>query len=140
MCSCSTAADLEIAPLIHLVWGLFPQMSQPSGSFFTDHIEQRLCGLLSIFGGCIIPFFHFLASFSLVLSLSACVLLWLFFYAGVPEKPEINGFTKPAMEGDQITLTCVTSGSKPAADIRWFRNEKEIKGREAWMSPIYVQS
>ncbi|XP_072515002.1 cell adhesion molecule 2a isoform X2 [Salminus brasiliensis] len=47
---------------------------------------------------------------------------------GVPEKPEINGFTKPAMEGDQITLTCVTSGSKPAADIRWFRNEKEVKG------------
>ncbi|XP_062870085.1 cell adhesion molecule 2a isoform X2 [Trichomycterus rosablanca] len=47
---------------------------------------------------------------------------------GVPEKPEINGFTKPAMEGDQITLTCVTSGSKPAADIRWYRNEKEIKG------------
>ncbi|KAF5904839.1 cell adhesion molecule 2-like isoform X1, partial [Clarias magur] len=49
---------------------------------------------------------------------------------GVPEKPEINGFTKPAMEGDQITLTCVTSGSKPAADIRWFRNEKEIKGEK----------
>ncbi|XP_076876681.1 cell adhesion molecule 2-like isoform X2 [Brachyhypopomus gauderio] len=47
---------------------------------------------------------------------------------GVPEKPKINGFTKPAMEGDQITLTCVTSGSKPAADIRWYRNEKEIKG------------
>ncbi|KAF7701264.1 cell adhesion molecule 2a isoform X1 [Silurus meridionalis] len=47
---------------------------------------------------------------------------------GVPEKPEINGFMKPAMEGDKITLTCVTSGSKPAADIRWFRNEKEIKG------------
>ncbi|XP_015197505.1 cell adhesion molecule 2 isoform X4 [Lepisosteus oculatus] len=47
---------------------------------------------------------------------------------GVPEKPQIGGFTKPAMEGDQITLTCMTSGSKPAADIRWFRNEKEIKG------------
>ncbi|XP_065146748.1 cell adhesion molecule 2a isoform X3 [Paramisgurnus dabryanus] len=47
---------------------------------------------------------------------------------GVPKKPEINGFTKPAMEGDFITLTCVTSGSKPAADVRWFRNEKEIKG------------
>nr|XP_023682007.1 cell adhesion molecule 2 isoform X2 [Paramormyrops kingsleyae] len=46
----------------------------------------------------------------------------------VPEKPEIAGFTKPAKEGDQITLTCVTSGSKPAADIRWFRNEKEIQG------------
>ncbi|KAG7484476.1 hypothetical protein MATL_G00049710 [Megalops atlanticus] len=47
---------------------------------------------------------------------------------GVPEKPEIDGLPKPAVEGDQITLTCVTYGSKPAADIRWFRNEKEIKG------------
>ncbi|KAK1800488.1 hypothetical protein P4O66_005707 [Electrophorus voltai] len=55
---------------------------------------------------------------------------------GVPEKPEINGFTKPAMEGDQITLTCVTSGSKPAADIRWFRNEKEIKVRGQNHSPV----
>ncbi|KPP77427.1 cell adhesion molecule 2-like [Scleropages formosus] len=47
---------------------------------------------------------------------------------GVPEKPKIGGLTKPAMEGDQITLTCVSSGSKPAAEIRWFRNEKEIQG------------
>ncbi|KAJ8391461.1 hypothetical protein AAFF_G00089350 [Aldrovandia affinis] len=47
---------------------------------------------------------------------------------GVPEKPEIAGFTKPVTEGDDITLTCVTSGSKPAADIRWYRNEKEIQG------------
>lgn len=27
MWSCSTAADFKIAPLIHLVWGLFPKMS-----------------------------------------------------------------------------------------------------------------
>ncbi|XP_061106530.1 cell adhesion molecule 2-like isoform X2 [Conger conger] len=47
---------------------------------------------------------------------------------GVPEKPEIDGLPKPAVEGEHITLTCVTYGSKPAADIRWFRNEKEIKG------------
>ncbi|XP_050977564.1 cell adhesion molecule 2a isoform X4 [Labeo rohita] len=47
---------------------------------------------------------------------------------GVPKKPEINGLTKPVLEGDQITLTCVTSGSKPAADVRWFKNEKEVKG------------
>ncbi|MBN3275213.1 CADM2 protein, partial [Polyodon spathula] len=47
---------------------------------------------------------------------------------GVPEKPEIAGFTKPALEKDTITLTCNTSGSKPAADIRWFKNDKEIKG------------
>lgn len=48
--------------------------------------------------------------------------------SGVPEKPEINGLRKPAIEGDHITLTCITHGSKPAADLRWFRNEKEIKG------------
>uniref|UniRef100_A0A8C4RPA6 Cell adhesion molecule 2a n=2 Tax=Erpetoichthys calabaricus TaxID=27687 RepID=A0A8C4RPA6_ERPCA len=46
---------------------------------------------------------------------------------GVPEKPEINGLKKPTQEGDKITLTCKTSGSKPAADIRWFKNDKEIK-------------
>ncbi|XP_053279655.1 cell adhesion molecule 2b [Pleuronectes platessa] len=47
---------------------------------------------------------------------------------GVPGRPEITGFTKPAMEGDVITLTCTTSGSKPAAHIRWFRNDKEVQG------------
>ncbi|KAI5625586.1 cell adhesion molecule 2 isoform X4, partial [Silurus asotus] len=47
---------------------------------------------------------------------------------GVPEKPEITGFTRPAVEGEDVTLTCVTSGSKPAADIRWFRNDKEVQG------------
>ncbi|XP_063060883.1 cell adhesion molecule 2b isoform X3 [Engraulis encrasicolus] len=47
---------------------------------------------------------------------------------GVPEKPQITGFTAPAQEGDHVTLTCTTSGSKPAADMRWFRNDKEIQG------------
>ncbi|XP_072302196.1 cell adhesion molecule 2a isoform X1 [Eucyclogobius newberryi] len=47
---------------------------------------------------------------------------------GVPANPEIDGLTKPALEGDQITLTCSSQGSKPAADLRWFRNEKEVKG------------
>ncbi|KAL0972642.1 hypothetical protein UPYG_G00192290 [Umbra pygmaea] len=47
---------------------------------------------------------------------------------GVPERPEITGFTKPAMEGDEVSLTCITSGSKPAAQIHWFRNDKEVQG------------
>nr|XP_014353374.1 PREDICTED: cell adhesion molecule 2-like [Latimeria chalumnae] len=46
---------------------------------------------------------------------------------GVPEKPQIFGFTKPVMEGDKMTLTCKTSGSKPAASVRWFKNDKEVK-------------
>lgn len=47
---------------------------------------------------------------------------------GVPEKPQITGFTSPVMEGERMQLTCKTSGSKPAADIRWFKNDKEVKG------------
>ncbi|KAM9318917.1 cell adhesion molecule 2b [Pholidichthys leucotaenia] len=47
---------------------------------------------------------------------------------GVPGRPEITGFNKPAMEGDVVTLMCTTSGSKPAANIRWFRNDKEVQG------------
>uniref|UniRef100_A0A8C5LHN9 Cell adhesion molecule 2 n=1 Tax=Leptobrachium leishanense TaxID=445787 RepID=A0A8C5LHN9_9ANUR len=47
---------------------------------------------------------------------------------GVPEKPHITGFNTPIMEGESIQLTCKTSGSKPAADIRWFKNEQEIQG------------
>lgn len=46
----------------------------------------------------------------------------------VPDKPKIIGLTNPITEGDQVTLTCVTSGSKPAADIRWFRNGNEVAG------------
>ncbi|KAM4795098.1 cell adhesion molecule 2 isoform 2-T2 [Rhinophrynus dorsalis] len=45
---------------------------------------------------------------------------------GVPEKPRITGFTSPVKEGEIIQLTCKTSGSKPAADIKWFKNDQEI--------------
>lgn len=51
------------------------------------------------------------------------------YISGVPEKPQISGFSSPVMEGDLMQLTCKTSGSKPAADIRWFKNDKEIKGK-----------
>lgn len=34
-----------------------------------------------------------------------------------------------------MQLTCKTSGSKPAADIRWFKNDKEIKGKEWGKDP-----
>lgn len=50
---------------------------------------------------------------------------------GVPTRPEITGITKPATEGDMITLTCTTTGSKPAARIQWLRNDKEVHGERA---------
>ncbi|XP_040194686.1 cell adhesion molecule 2 isoform X1 [Rana temporaria] len=49
---------------------------------------------------------------------------------GVPEKPHISGFTSPVMEGEIIQLTCKTSGSKPAADIRWFKGDQEMTGMQ----------
>lgn len=50
--------------------------------------------------------------------------------SGVPAKPEIMGLSRPAAEGEDVTLTCTTSGSKPAANIRWFRNDKEVQGKQ----------
>ncbi|XP_060688823.1 cell adhesion molecule 2b [Hemiscyllium ocellatum] len=47
---------------------------------------------------------------------------------GVPQTPVISGFKGPVNEGDLVDLTCTTVGSKPAANIRWFKGDKEIQG------------
>ena len=71
--------------------------------------------------------------------MSHCIIFT--FPTGVPGRPEITGFTKPALEGDLITLTCTTLGSKPAANIRWFRNDKEVQGkRVVWISQSIISS
>lgn len=57
---------------------------------------------------------------------------------GVPTRPEITGITKPATEGDMITLTCMTTGSKPAARIQWLRNDKEVHGKRAVWCGLYA--
>ncbi|XP_072441900.1 cell adhesion molecule 2b isoform X2 [Chiloscyllium punctatum] len=46
---------------------------------------------------------------------------------GVPQTPVISGFKGPVNEGDLVDLTCTTVGSKPAANIRWFKGDKEIQ-------------
>ncbi|XP_069492551.1 cell adhesion molecule 2 isoform X2 [Ambystoma mexicanum] len=46
---------------------------------------------------------------------------------GVPAQPQISGFKSPILEGDLIQLTCRTNGSKPAAELRWFKNDQEIR-------------
>nr|XP_061797558.1 cell adhesion molecule 2-like [Nerophis lumbriciformis] len=46
---------------------------------------------------------------------------------GVPERPEITGLAGPALDGEVIALTCTSAGGKPAARIRWFRNDKEVQ-------------
>ncbi|XP_067833502.1 cell adhesion molecule 2-like, partial [Heptranchias perlo] len=47
---------------------------------------------------------------------------------GVPKKPLITGYRGPVEEGKNLLLTCNTTGTKPAAAIRWFKGEEELKG------------
>ncbi|XP_078393295.1 cell adhesion molecule 3-like, partial [Cetorhinus maximus] len=47
---------------------------------------------------------------------------------GVPKKPQITGYRGAVPEGSIITLTCNTTGSKPAASIHWFKGTEELTG------------
>uniref|UniRef100_A0A8C6YYV4 Cell adhesion molecule 3 n=1 Tax=Nothoprocta perdicaria TaxID=30464 RepID=A0A8C6YYV4_NOTPE len=48
---------------------------------------------------------------------------------GVPQKPQIFGHEQPIDEEKVARLTCRSSGSKPAAQLRWRKGNKELKGR-----------
>ncbi|XP_076601866.1 cell adhesion molecule 3 isoform X3 [Chaetodon auriga] len=48
---------------------------------------------------------------------------------GVPGKPQILGFENAVPEGDKVTLTCTSTGSKPPAKLRWYRGDQELDGR-----------
>ncbi|XP_070829870.1 cell adhesion molecule 3 isoform X2 [Chaetodon trifascialis] len=45
---------------------------------------------------------------------------------GVPGKPQILGFENAVPEGDKVTLTCTSTGSKPPAKLRWYRGDQEL--------------
>ena len=53
---------------------------------------------------------------------------WLFLSLGVPGKPQISGFENAVPEGGTVTLTCTSTGSKPAARLRWYRGDQELEG------------
>ncbi|XP_068461070.1 cell adhesion molecule 3 isoform X1 [Clinocottus analis] len=55
---------------------------------------------------------------------------------GVPGKPQILGFEKAVLEGDKVTLTCTSTGSKPPATLRWYRGDQELKGRANVVEPV----
>ncbi|XP_038135187.1 cell adhesion molecule 3 isoform X1 [Cyprinodon tularosa] len=48
---------------------------------------------------------------------------------GVPSTPQISGFEKPVREGEKVTLTCTSTGSKPPAKLRWYKGDTELQGR-----------
>lgn len=47
---------------------------------------------------------------------------------GIPQKPQIFGHEQPIDEEKIARLTCRSSGSKPAAQLRWKKGNKELKG------------
>ncbi|XP_041087993.1 cell adhesion molecule 3-like isoform X2 [Polyodon spathula] len=47
---------------------------------------------------------------------------------GVPQKPRISGNTDPVEDGGKLKLTCTTSGSKPPAKLRWWKEGQELEG------------
>uniref|UniRef100_A0A3B3T412 Cell adhesion molecule 3 n=1 Tax=Paramormyrops kingsleyae TaxID=1676925 RepID=A0A3B3T412_9TELE len=54
---------------------------------------------------------------------------------GVPGKPQLSGYEEPVLEGERITLTCTSSGSKPPAKLRWYRGHEEIQGQPQDVAP-----
>ncbi|KAG8146749.1 hypothetical protein E2320_013851 [Naja naja] len=53
---------------------------------------------------------------------------------GIPQKPQISGYSGPLREGDVAVLTCVSSGSKPAAYLRWKKGDKHLTGQSSEVS------
>lgn len=48
---------------------------------------------------------------------------------GVPSKPQISGFEAAVPEGGEVTLTCTSSGSKPPAELHWYRGTERLSAR-----------
>ncbi|XP_066466480.1 cell adhesion molecule 3 [Tiliqua scincoides] len=53
---------------------------------------------------------------------------------GIPQKPQISGYKEPLREGDMARLTCVTSGSKPAAQLWWQKGDIRLTSRDSEVS------
>lgn len=48
---------------------------------------------------------------------------------GVPSKPQISGFEAAVPEDSEVTLTCTSSGSKPPAELHWYRGTERLTAR-----------
>nr|XP_046264271.1 cell adhesion molecule 3 isoform X2 [Scatophagus argus] len=55
---------------------------------------------------------------------------------GVPAKPQISGFENAVPEGGKVTLTCTSTGSKPPANLHWYRGDQELEGRPDVVQPV----
>lgn len=75
-------------------------------------------------------------SHSAVAVRSLLTALWVFSPPpppGIPQKPQIFGHEQPIDEEKVARLICRSSGSKPAAQLRWRKGNRELKG--GWPCP-----
>lgn len=56
-----------------------------------------------------------------------------FFYSGVPGKPVITGFEDPVQDGGSVTLTCTSTGSKPPAQLHWYKGQEKLDGTHIYI-------
>nr|XP_033780264.1 cell adhesion molecule 3 isoform X1 [Geotrypetes seraphini] len=50
---------------------------------------------------------------------------------GVPQKPEIIGYNGPFKENEKARLICKTFGSKPAAQLSWYKGPEKLEGAKS---------
>uniref|UniRef100_A0A3Q0S9N4 Cell adhesion molecule 3 n=1 Tax=Amphilophus citrinellus TaxID=61819 RepID=A0A3Q0S9N4_AMPCI len=55
---------------------------------------------------------------------------------GVPGKPQISGFEHAVKEGEKVTLTCTSTGSKPPAKLRWYKGDQLLEGGPEVVEPV----
>ncbi|XP_023820675.1 cell adhesion molecule 3 isoform X3 [Oryzias latipes] len=55
---------------------------------------------------------------------------------GVPSKPQISGSEDAVMEGETVTLTCTSTGSKPPAKIQWYKGAEELTDHLYMAEPL----
>uniref|UniRef100_A0A8U8BP82 Cell adhesion molecule 3 n=1 Tax=Geospiza parvula TaxID=87175 RepID=A0A8U8BP82_GEOPR len=55
---------------------------------------------------------------------------------GIPQKPQIFGHEQPIDEEKVARLICRSSGSKPAAQLRWRKGNRDIKGGDNTVTEV----
>lgn len=67
--------------------------------------------------------------------------LHFLFHLGVPGKPVITGFEDPVQDGGSVTLTCTSTGSKPPAQLYWYKGQEKLEGTHIYLltyTPTYL--
>lgn len=62
-----------------------------------------------------------------ILEFQSARFIVLLFVAVPPTSIELEGLKKYAYQGDEVVLTCIVRGAKPAATIKWQNNTNSVE-------------